>query len=91
MRAKSYQSRQPTGTQKGGGDIPLNSSNECSDKKKREDEDYFLKNKHLVEKLANVNPKHREMLKDILAEDMRISNHRNFIRIYPTKNSDIYD
>jgi len=42
----------------------------------------------LIEKVSALNQKAREILKETLHENFRRS---NFIRIFPTKNSDIYD
>lgn len=46
------------------------------------------RNLSVIEKVSQLNQKIREILRDTLVENTRRS---NFIRIYPTKTSDIYD
>ena len=46
------------------------------------------KTKLILDKIGQMNPKHRDILKEALTENNRKS---NYIRIYPTRNSDIYD
>lgn len=57
--------------------------------KKSEAAEFFEQNRVWCEqKLANISGKNRAIIKDMLVEEQRKG---NFIRIYPTKNSDIYD
>jgi len=46
------------------------------------------RNLAVIEKVSQLNPKMREIMKETLIENFR---RNNFIRIYPTKTSDIYD
>ena len=59
------------------------------DSVKRSDaQEYLDKNRLFCEKLSQISMKNRTIIRDTLTEDSRKG---NFIRIYPTKNSDIYD
>mmetsp|Transcript_14210 Transcript_14210/g.14191 ORF Transcript_14210/g.14191 Transcript_14210/m.14191 type:complete len:483 (-) Transcript_14210:243-1691(-) len=56
--------------------------------KTSEAQEYCDKNRLFCEKLSTISQKNRNMIKDTIFEDLRKG---NFIRIYPNKNSDIYD
>jgi len=56
--------------------------------KKTEAQDYFEKNSSLCEKISQISNKNRAIIRDTLVEDQRKG---NFVRVYPTRNSDIYD
>jgi hypothetical protein len=56
--------------------------------KKTDAQEYFDKNRLFWEKIAQITSKNRAMLAETLLEDQRKG---NFIRIYPNRNSDIYD
>jgi len=87
MRAKSYQSRQQN-PQSAAGSKP-----EPDGKKKNplgayDDNEYLSRNKLLVDRVAGISSKIREIIKETLQENVRKS---NFVRIYPSFNSDHYD
>lgn len=87
MRAKSYQSRQnyPASA------APLKHAfGEDKGRKGREGEDWIGESRRqaAVEKIQQLNPRFKDVLRDTLAENSR---KNNFIRIYPTRSSDIYD
>jgi hypothetical protein len=46
------------------------------------------RNMAVIEKVSQLNPKMREIVKETLIENFR---RNNYIRIYPTKTSGIYD
>jgi hypothetical protein len=50
-------------------------------------QDFMKKNKQLCDKIAQIQPKFREVLKDALTEDLR---RNNFSRIYPSRSTKIH-
>jgi hypothetical protein len=56
--------------------------------KKSDAQDYLDQNRMFCEKLSQISTKNKAMIRETLLEDSRKG---NFIRIYPSKNSDFYD
>lgn len=56
--------------------------------KRSEAQQYLERNRSMCEKLSQISSKNKTIIRDTLIEDQRKG---NFIRIYPCKDSDIYD
>lgn len=82
MRTKNYQSKSGSTNSSG------KNSKLPKEQKGNRFEEFKSKNKLFYSKLSQINPKNRDMLKEVLEEESR---RNNFIRIYPSRNSDIYD
>ena len=84
MRAKSYNSRQ-------GGPQTKGVSNEGAPEKlaaAAKGDEYFNSNKLLIDRVGTLNGRNKDILRESLHEYFRKG---NFLRIYPSVNSDIYD
>ena len=81
VRAKSYQSRQTTGSGGKGAEktaTPNGQVNEAA----------INSNKNAFDKLQSLQLKYKDALRETLQENFR---RGGFLRIYPSKNSNIYD
>ena len=90
MRAKSYQSRQnyPNSAAPTKHGIIVNDDKGI--RRGRDPDDWVgdQKKQQAVDKISSLNSRFREVYRDTLLENQR---KNNFIRIYPTRSSDIYD
>jgi len=81
-KPKQNQSRGVSTSNKNQNIFKLDSNNNAST------DDYLDKNVIAMEKLSQLSSKNRAIIRDTLIEDQRKG---NFVRIYPTRDSDIYD
>ena len=88
MRAKSYQSRQ--NYPNSAAPTKHNIVGEEAKRRGRDPEDWIgdQKKQAALEKIAALNGRYRDVVRDTLLENQR---KNNFIRIYPTRTSDVYD
>jgi len=88
MRAKSYQSRQNYPNSAAPSKHGLGADGK--DRTRRDPEDWIgdTKKQAAVDKITALNARFRDIVRDTLLENNRKG---NFIRIYPTRSSDIYD
>ena len=87
MRAKSYQSRQNYPNSAAASKHGVLGDDKV---RRRDPEDWIgeSKKQQAMEKITAMNNRFRDIVRETLVENQR---KNNFIRIYPTRHSDIYD
>jgi hypothetical protein len=88
QRFKNYSRPKPFQSRGVSNPAKLSNMSKLETKNKSDAQQYLEKNKGLCDKISQISSKNKTMIKDTLIEDQRKG---NFIRIYPCKDSDIYD